>query len=186
MKKLMMALSLMAMSFSSFAKDITENDLQNYMQALPAVVDWSQNQDALKSTDLKNLLGGSDNSSNAMALGALGMIKDNDLYKDFVALTNKYGFTPEQLISVGTDVSMAYFENIKSELSPENKEKVNQLMGGLQSMNSVKDKGASSMMGMLGNSANAKSNEAPLVSAHNLALIEEYMPQLKKLYAVLQ
>lgn len=186
MKKLVMALSLMAMSFSSFAKDITENELKSYIQGLPAVVDWSNDQDALKSANLKSLLGSSDSNNNALALSALGMIKDNDLYKEFATLTNQYGFTPEQLLSVGSEVSMAYFETIKSDLSPENKEKVNQLMGGLQSMNATKDKGASSMMGMVGNSASAKSNEAPLVSAHNLELVQEYMPQLKRLYAALQ
>lgn len=130
MKKIILSLSLLAMSFSSLAVDITESELQGYIKALPAVVDWSKNQDSLKSMDLGNMLGGSEGGTSAMALGALGMIKDNDLYKEFTALTTKYGFTPEQLIAVGSEVSMAYLENIKGNLSPENKEKVNQLMGG--------------------------------------------------------
>ncbi|MCQ8878825.1 short-chain dehydrogenase [Pseudoalteromonas shioyasakiensis] len=186
MKKLLAAVSLMAMSFSSFAKDITENDLQSYIQALPAVVDWSQDQDALKSVNLGSMLGGSDSSTGGMALSALGMIKDNDLYKDFAALTNQYGFTPEQLLTVGTEVSMAYFENLKGSLSPENKEKVNQLMGGLQSLNGSKDKSASAMVGTLGNSASAATTDAPAVSENNLELVQEYMPQLQKLFAMVQ
>lgn len=186
MKKLVMALSLTAMSFSSFAKDMTENELKSYIQALPAVVDWSDDQDALKSANLKSLLGSSDSNNNALALSALGKIKDNDLYKEFATLTNQYGLTPEQLLSVGSEVSMAYFETIKSDLSPENKERVNQLMGGLQSMGATKDKGATSTMGMVGNSASAKSQDATAVSAHNLELVQEYLPQLKRLYADLQ
>ncbi|OUS68819.1 short-chain dehydrogenase [Pseudoalteromonas sp. A601] len=184
MKKLLAAIGLIAMSFSSFAQDITENDLQSYIKALPAVVDWSQNQDALNSLDLGNMLGGSEAGSGAMALSALGMIKDNDLYKEFAALTNQYGFTPEQLISVGSEVSMAYLENIKGNLSPENKEKVNQLMGGLQSMSGSKDKSAASMIGSLGNTANAA--DAPQVSSNNLELVQEYMPQLQKLFSMVQ
>ena len=186
MKKIILSLSLLAMSFSSLAADITEKDLQGYMKALPAVVDWSQSQDSLKSMDLGSMLGGSEGGTSAMALGALGMIKDNDLYKEFATLTNKYGFTPEQLISVGSEVSMAYLENIKGNLSPENKEKVNQLMGGLQSMSGSKDKGASSMLGSVANSANAASADAPVVSENNLKLIKEYMPQLQKLFAKVQ
>lgn len=186
MKKLLLTLSLLAMSFSSLAKDITENDLQSYIKALPAVVDWSQDQDALQSVDLASMLGGSENSSSTMAQSALGMIKDNDLYKEFATLTNQYGFTPEQLISVGSEVSMAYLENIKGNLSPENKEKVNQLMGGLQSMSGSKSTSANAMFGTLGNSANAASTETPPVSANNLALVKEYMPQLKKLFAMMQ
>ena len=186
MKKLLLSISLLAMSFSSLAADITENELQGYMKALPAVVDWSQNQDALKSMDLGSMLGGSEGGTSAMALGALGMIKDNDLYKEFATLTNKYGFTPEQLISVGSEVSMAYLENIKGNLSPENKEKVNQLMGGLQSMSGSKDKSASSMLGSVANSANAASADAPVVSENNLNLVKEYMPQLQKLFAMVQ
>ncbi len=186
MKKIILSLSLLAMSFSSLAADITEKDLQGYMKALPAVVDWSQSQDSLKSMDLGSVLGGSEGGSTAMALGALGTIKDNDLYKEFAALTNKYGFTPEQLITVGSEVSMAYLENIKGNLSPENKDKVNQLMGGLQSMGGSKNNSASSMMGTLGNSANAANTGAPVVSESNLKLIKEYMPQLQKLFAKVQ
>jgi hypothetical protein len=52
MKKLLVSLSLLAMSFSGFAKDITEGDLQSYMKALPAVTSWASSQDALKNVDL--------------------------------------------------------------------------------------------------------------------------------------
>ncbi|WKD25668.1 hypothetical protein NDQ71_22655 [Pseudoalteromonas sp. KG3] len=121
-----------------------------------------------------------------MALGALGMIKDNDLYKEFAALTNQYGFTPEQLISVGSEVSMAYLENLKGNLSPENKEKVNQLMGGLQSMGGSQNNSASSMLGSVANSANAASADTPVVSENNVNLVKEYMPQLQKLFAMVQ
>ncbi|MEM5549486.1 short-chain dehydrogenase [Pseudoalteromonas neustonica] len=188
MKNILISLSLLAISFSSFAKDITENELQSYMKALPAVVDWSQNQDSLQSMDFGSMLGGSEGGTSALALSALGMIKDNDLYKDFAALTNEYGFTPEQLVSVGSEVSMAYLENIKGDLSTENKAKVNQLMGGLQSMSSTKDKGASAMMGTMGHSANAAQTqaEAPVVSDSNLNLVKQYMPQLQKLFSMVQ
>jgi hypothetical protein len=186
MKKLLLSISLLAMSFSSLAADITESELQGYMKALPAVVDWSQNQDALKSMDLGSMPGGSEGGTSAMALGALGMIKDNDLYKEFAALTNQYGFTPEQLISVGSEVSMAYLENLKGNLSPENKEKVNQLMGGLQSMGGSQNNSASSMLGSVANSANAASADTPVVSENNVNLVKEYMPQLQKLFAMVQ
>ena len=186
MKKLLLSISLLVMSFSSLAVDITENELQGYMKALPAVVDWSKNQDSLKSMDLGNMLGGSEGGSTATALGALGMIKDNDLYKEFTALTTKYGFTPEQLIAVGSEVSMAYLENIKGNLSPENKETVNQLMGGLQSMSGSQNNSANSMLGSVANSANAASAAAPVVSENNVNLVKEYMPQLQKLFAMVQ
>ncbi|HEA16607.1 MAG TPA: short-chain dehydrogenase [Pseudoalteromonas prydzensis] len=186
MKKLLLSISLLAMSFSSLAVDITESELQGYMKALPAVVDWSKNQDSLKSMDLGNMLGGSEGGTNATALGALGMIKDNDLYKEFTALTTKYGFTPEQLIAVGSEVSMAYLENIKGNLSPENKETVNQLMGGLQSMSGSQNNSANSMLGSVANSANAASAAAPVVSENNVNLVKEYMPQLQKLFAMVQ
>ena len=166
MKKLL-SISLLAMSFSSLATDITENDLQGYMKALPAIVDWSQNQDALKSMDLGSMLGSAESGTSAMTFDALSTIKDSDLYKEFATLTNKYGFTPEQLITVGSEVSMAYLENIKGNLSPKNRDKVNQLMGGLQSMGGAKNNSASSMMGTLGNSANTASTDAPVVSEHN-------------------
>ncbi|MGO2129535.1 MAG: short-chain dehydrogenase [Pseudoalteromonas prydzensis] len=186
MKKLLLSISLLAMSFSSLAVDITESELQGYMKALPAVVDWSKNQDSLKSMDLGNMLGDSEGGSTATALGALGMIKDNDLYKEFTALTTKYGFTPEQLIAVGSEVSMAYLENIKGNLSPENKETVNQLMGGLQSMSGSQNNSANSMLGSVANSANAASADAPVVSENNVNLVKEYMPQLQKLFAMVQ
>ena len=186
MKKVLLTLGLLAMSFSSLAKDITESELQNYMKALPAVVDWSEDQPALQNMDLGSMLGGGESSSGGMAMSALGMIKDNDLYKQFSALTNKYGFTPEQLVSVGSEVSMAYLENIKGSLSPENKERVNQLMGGLQSMGASKDKSANSLMGSMANSANAAPAKDAIVSESNLNLVKEYMPQLKKLFAMVQ
>ncbi|MFU2511548.1 short-chain dehydrogenase [Pseudoalteromonas sp. ASV78] len=186
MKKLLLSISLLAMSFSSLAVDITESELQGYMKALPAVVDWSKNQDSLKSMDLGNMLGGSEGGSTATALGTLGMIKDNDLYKEFTALTTKYGFTPEQLIAVGSEVSMAYLENIKGNLSPENKETVNQLMGGLQSMSGSQNNSANSMLGSVANSANAASADAPVVNENNVNLVKEYMPQLQKLFAMVQ
>lgn len=186
MKKLLLTISLLAMSFSSLAKDITENELQGYMKALPAVVDWTKDQPALKNMNLASMLGNSESSSGGMAMSALGMIKDNDLYKQFATLTNKYGFTPEQLVSVGSEVSMAYLENIKGNLSPENKERVNQLMGGLQSAGASKGKSTSSLMGSMANSANAAPAGEAIVSENNLNLVKEYMPQLKKLFAMVQ
>ena len=57
MKKLLVSLSLLAMSFSGFAKDITEGDLQSYMKALPAITSWASSQDALKNVDLGSMLG---------------------------------------------------------------------------------------------------------------------------------
>jgi hypothetical protein len=40
MKALIISMSSLAMSFSSFAEDITESQLQRYIKALPAVVFW--------------------------------------------------------------------------------------------------------------------------------------------------
>jgi hypothetical protein len=113
------------------------------------------------------------------------MIKEQSLYKSFASVTTRYGFTPEQLITVGSEVSMAYIENLKSGLSDENKETANKLMGGFQSMKSAKDKGATSLMGSLGNASSAADTTESLVSESNLALVSEYMPQLKKLFALL-
>ena len=53
-------------------------------------------------------------------------------------------------------------------------------------MGGSKTNSASSMMGTLGNSANAASADAPVVSESNLKLIKEYMPQLQKLFAMVQ
>ena len=59
MKKIILSLSLLAMSFSSFAEDISEGQLQSYMKALPAVSSWASSQDSLKNLDLASMLGGS-------------------------------------------------------------------------------------------------------------------------------
>ena len=189
MKKLLVSLSLLAMSFSGFAKDITEGDLLSYMKALPAVTSWASSQDALKNVDLGSMLGATADQTTAeqgaLANTALNMIKEQSLYKSFASVTTRYGFTPEQLISVGSEVSMAYIENLKSGLSDENKETANKLMGGFQSMKSAKDKGATSLMGSLGNASSAADTTESLVSESNLALVSEYMPQLKKLFALL-
>jgi hypothetical protein len=53
-------------------------------------------------------------------------------------------------------------------------------------MSGSKNNSASSMMGTLGNSANAANTGAPVVSESNLKLIKEYMPQLQKLFAKVQ
>lgn len=189
MKKILVSISLLAMSFSGVAKDITEGDLQSYMKALPAVTSWASAQDSLKGLDLGSMLGASADQTTSeqgsLANSALSMIKEQDLYKSFEGVTSRYGFTPEQLITVGSEVSMAYIENLKSGLSTENKETADKLMGGFQSMKSVKDKGASSLMGSLGNASSAAKSSEPVVSESNLELVSEYMPQLKKLFALL-
>ena len=66
------------------------------------------------------------------------MIKEQGLYKSFADITNRYGFSPEELVSVGSEVSMAYIENLKSGLSAENQETANKVMGGLQSLKVLK------------------------------------------------
>ncbi|MEM7389948.1 MAG: hypothetical protein AAF347_08910 [Pseudomonadota bacterium] len=57
MKALLISMSLLAMSFSSFAEDISENQLQRYIKALPAVVNWSQSQSELDTVNLGGMLG---------------------------------------------------------------------------------------------------------------------------------
>ncbi|GAA59109.1 short chain dehydrogenase [Pseudoalteromonas sp. BSi20652] len=189
MKKILVSLSLLAMSFSGFAKDITEGDLQNYMKALPAVTSWASAQDSLQGLDLGSMLGASADQTTSeqgsLANSALSMIKDQDLYKSFEGVTSRYGFTPEQLITVGSEVSMAYIENLKSGLSEKNKETASKVMGGLSSMKSAKDSSASSSMGSFGKTLSAVESSEPVVSESNLELVSEYMPQLKKLFALL-
>ena len=190
MKKILVSLSLLAMSFSSLAEDINEGQLQSYMKALPAVTSWASSQESLKDLDLASMLGGSADQSvgeqSSLANSALSMIKEQDLYKSFASVTNRYGFTPEQLVTVGSEVSMAYIENLKSGLSADNQETANKVMGGFQSMKSAKDKGASSLMGSFGKSSSAaEESTESLVSENNLELVSEYMPQIQKLFALL-
>ncbi|WP_404343334.1 short-chain dehydrogenase [Pseudoalteromonas mariniglutinosa] len=182
MRAILASIGLLVMSFSSLAKDITETELQNYIKALPAVINWSEEQPALQSLDLGSAL--TSESQGQETVGVVALLKDNDLYKQFAELTNQYGFTPEQLITVGSDVSMAYFENIKAGLSTENQQKVNQLMGGLQGLGSAKESSTTSLMGALGNSTAA--SEQPIVSEQNLSLVKQYMPQLEKLFTMLK
>lgn len=182
MKALLFSISLLAMSFSSLAEDITENQLQRYIKALPAVVNWSQNQPELNTVDLSGMLGNADSSS---VLNALGHIKEHELYTEFEALTKQYGFTPEQLVTVGSEVSMAYLENLKAGMSEENKQRVNQAMSGLQSLTaSSSDAGTRSMVGAL--EGVKASTETVDVSESNVNLVKQYMPQLKELFAMLQ
>lgn len=182
MKALLFSISLLAMSFSSLAEDITENQLQRYIKALPAVVNWSQNQPELNTVDLSGMLGSADSSS---VMNALGHIKEHELYTEFEALTKQYGFTPEQLVTVGSEVSMAYLENLKAGMSEENKQRVNQAMSGLQSLTaSSSDAGTRSMVGAL---EGVKASTATAdVSESNVNLVKQYMPQLKELFAMLQ
>ena len=58
-------------------------------------------------------------------------------------------------------------------------------MGGLQSIQSSKDKGVGSLIGSFGNASSAAKSAEPVVSENNLALVSEYMPQLKKLFSML-
>ncbi|MBH0059298.1 short-chain dehydrogenase [Pseudoalteromonas sp. SWXJZ94C] len=189
MKKILVSLSLLAMSFSSLAEDINEGQLQSYMKALPAVSSWASSQESLKDLDLASMLGGSADQTvgeqSSLANSALSMIKDQDLYKSFEGVTSQYGFTPEQLVTVGTEVSMAYIENLKSGLSTENQETATKVMSGLSSMKSAKDTSASSLMGSFGKASSAVESSEPVVSESNLALVSEYMPQLQKLFALL-
>ncbi|MBD56597.1 short-chain dehydrogenase [uncultured Pseudoalteromonas sp.] len=182
MKALLFSISLLAMSFSSLAEDISENQLQRYIKALPAVVNWSQNQPELNTVDLSGMLGNADSSS---VMNALGHIKEHELYTEFEALTKQYGFTPEQLVTVGSEVSMAYLENLKAGMSEENKQRVNQAMSGLQSLTaSSSDAGTRSMVGAL---EGVKASTATAdVSESNVNLVKQYMPQLKELFAMLQ
>ncbi len=185
MKALLISISLLAMSFSSFAEDLTENQLQRYIKALPAVVNWSQNQPELDSLNLGSMLGSSDGVDSSSVMDALGHIKEHELYTEFAALTKQYGFTPEQLVTVGSEVSMAYLENLKAGMSEENKQRVNQAMSGLQSLTaSSSDAGTRSMAGAL---EGVKASTATAdVSESNVNLVKQYMPQLKELFAMLQ
>ncbi|MBQ4833647.1 short-chain dehydrogenase [Pseudoalteromonas sp. MMG010] len=181
MKKLLLSASLLAMSFSSAAFDFSESELQSYMSALPAVSSWADSQDSLEGFDLTSMLGGvaSDTAQSSMISGAMSMLKEQELYQSFATLTSSYGFTPEQLLTVGTEVSMAYVENLKSGLSTENQETANTVMGGLSAL---KSKDTSSLMGAFGGSS---SEEESVVSESNLELVNEYMPQLQKLFTML-
>jgi len=186
MKALLISMSLLAMSFSSFAEDISENQLQRYIKALPAVVNWSQSQSELDTVNLGGMLGSSDGVDSSSVMDALGHIKEHELYTEFEALTKQYGFTPEQLVTVGSEVSMAYLENLKAGMSEENKQRVNQAMSsGLQSLTaSSSDAGTRSMAGAL---EGVKASTATAnVSESNVNLVKQYMPQLKELFAMLQ
>lgn len=185
MKALLISMSLLAMSFSSFAEDISENQLQRYIKALPAVVNWSQSQSELDTVNLGGMLGSSDGVDSPSVMDALGHIKEHELYTEFEALTKQYGFTPEQLVTVGSEVSMAYLENLKAGMSEENKQRVNQAMSGLQSLTaSSSDAGTRSMAGAL---EGVKASTATAdVSESNVNLVKQYMPQLKELFAMLQ
>ena len=191
MKKILVSLSLLAMSFSSLAEDINEGQLQSYMKALPAVSSWASSQESLKDLDLASMLGGSADQTvgeqSSLANSALSMIKDQDLYKSFEGVTSQYGFTPEQLVTVGTEVSMAYIENLKSGLSTENQETATKVMSGLSSMKSAStDTSASSLMGSFGKASSAvEETSEPVVSESNIALVGEYMPQLQQLFGLL-
>ncbi|MEL0649467.1 short-chain dehydrogenase [Pseudoalteromonas agarivorans] len=190
MKKILLSISLLAMSFSSLAEDISEGQLQSYMKALPAVSSWASSQESLQDLDLASMLGGSADQSvdeqSSMANTALAMIKEQDLYKSFASVTNSYGFSPEELVSVGSEVSMAYIENLKSGLSAENQETATKVMSGLQSLKSAKSSDASSLMGSFGKSSSAAEETTDsLVSESNLELVGEYMPQLQKIFALL-
>lgn len=189
-EKILLSISLLAMSFSSLAEDISEGQLQSYMKALPAVSSWASSQESLQDLDLASMLGGSADQSvdeqSSMANTALNMIKEQDLYKSFASVTNSYGFTPEELVSVGSEVSMAYIENLKSGLSAENQETATKVMSGLQSLKSAKSSDASSLMGSFGKSSSAAEESTDsLVSESNLELVGEYMPQLQKIFALL-
>ena len=87
MKKLLLSIGLLAMSFSSFAQDINEGQLQSYIKALPAVTSWASNQASLESLDLSSMLGASADQTvteqSSLANSALSMIKQQDLYKSF-------------------------------------------------------------------------------------------------------
>jgi len=183
MKALLISMSLLAMSFSSFAEDISENQLQRYIKALPAVVNWSQSQSELDTVNLGGMLGSSDGVDSSSVMDALGHIKEHELYTEFEALTKQYGFTPEQLVTVGSEVSMAYLENLKAGMSEENKQRVNQAMS--QSLTaSSSDAGTRSMAGAL---EGVKASTATAnVSESNVNLVKQYMPQLKELFAMLQ
>ena len=182
MKALLISLSLLIMSFSSFAEDITENQLQSYIKALPAVANWSQNQPELKNVDLGSMLSGSEATNTSSMMGFLDQIKQHELYTEFAGLTEQYGFTPEQLIVVGSEVSMAYLANLKGSLSSENQKRVDQAVTGLQSFGaSSANSGTRSLAGAL---EGAKSSTN--VNKGNVNLVKEYMPQLKQLFAMLQ
>jgi hypothetical protein len=143
-------------------------------------------QDSLKGLDFSRMLRDSafqiSSEQGPFANSALSMIKEQDLYKRFAGITNRYGFTPEQLVTVGAGVSMAYIENLKSGLFDEKKATANSLMDGFKGMKSI---GASALMGSLGNSSNAAKLNESVASERNLALVSKYMPQREKLFALL-
>jgi hypothetical protein len=187
MKKLFLSLSLLAMSFSSAAFDFSESDLQSYMKALPAVTSWADDQDSLGGLDLGDMLGtsaASTSDQSSMISSAVSLLKAQDLYTSLAGVTSSFGFTPEQLFTIGSEVSMAYVENLKSGLSEENQATVNTVMGGLSAMKTAKD--TSSLLGSFGKSSSDEEEAAEsAVSESNLSLVSEYMPQLEQLFTLL-
>ncbi|MCG7569129.1 short-chain dehydrogenase [Pseudoalteromonas sp. CNC9-20] len=184
MKNLLMALTLVATtaftSAQALALELTEKDVENFIKAAPAVTNWADKQG--QQFDGAALLGaqGSEQNNKSMSDSAIAMLKNTDSYQQFADVISRYGFTPEQLISVGSEVTAAYLANVKGDLSAEDKARVDEVMGGLQSLSGSSNK-TNSLLGAIG-SANQASED---VSDTNIALVEEYMPQLKKLFSVL-
>ncbi|WP_105254313.1 short-chain dehydrogenase [Pseudoalteromonas sp. T1lg75] len=188
MKKMLFAFTLAASAaFSSaqaWALELSATDVEKFIKAAPAVTNWADSQADIDASTLlgaqQEQQGDNTTADNAMIDSAIGMLKDNAMYQEFATLLSAYGFTPEQLVSVGSEISSAYLANIKGNLSAENQQTVDQVMGGLQSLSGSKNSDSNSLFGSLAK-ANETSEEE--ISDNNLSVVSEYMPQLQQLFS---
>ncbi|WP_105265397.1 short-chain dehydrogenase [Pseudoalteromonas sp. T1lg76] len=188
MKKIFIALTLAASaalsSAQAWALELTTADVEKFLKAAPTVTDWADYQGGIDAGALlgaqQEQEGDASTTNNAMMNSAITMLKDNGMYQEFATMLSAYGFTPEQLISVGSEISSAYLANMKGSLSAENQQRVDQVMGGLQSLSGSKSSDSNSLLGALGKANEASKEE---ISDNNLAIVSEYMPQLQQLFS---
>lgn len=158
------------------ALELTKENLESFIDVAPAVSNWAGEQDI----DPMSLLGANANADSEggdVTSSVISMLKDNEMYGQFESMLGDYGFTPEQLISVGSSISSAYFANLKGGLSSENQSALDSVMGGLKSFGGSNDK-VSNALGAAGNIDTSN------VSENNLSMVSEYMPQLKKVFSM--
>lgn len=189
MKSWLIAATLLLTSLSSFAMELNADSLKNYLKAAPEVASWVNKQD-VEGLNLGSLLGASSmlsGDTSAMANGALGMLKGNGLYKQFAGLVGQYGFTPEQLIAVGSQVSQAYLANTTG-LSGETKKLADKSLNALKAVSNNEEKDVSSLLGKvgkLGKKDDAQDKQESVINAQNVELVKQYMPQVKQVLSLL-
>lgn len=188
MKKMLFALTLAASaalsSAQAWALELSTTDVEKFLKAAPAVTDWADYQGGIDAGALLGAQqvqeGDTGSTNNTMVSSAITMLNDNAMYQEFATMLSAYGFTPEQLISVGSEISSAYIVNMKGNLSAENQQRVDQVMGGLQSLSGGKSSDSNSLLGTLGKANEASKEE---ISDNNLSIVSEYMPQLQQLFS---